>query len=299
MLPLVEGQVTAVKTLIFSGERAVSSGTINPAVGAELTNTTGMKLPAGPVSVYDGGTYAGDALIEFFPEGEKRLISYGEDLSVSGSVSVSFSRTISAVTVSQGIMSVNRKQRHERAYTLHNASGEAKRVVVEHPVTVGAVLAEPAVAEEKTHSLYRFTRELPAKGEFTFTVREETPVIEQLRLTQFRPEIFTAYITDREIPEDIRAALIGAVEFKDKADEAQDALVEIEVRRSRLTDDQDRIRRNLEAAGNQTPQGQEYLRRLADLDAEIDALAAQAEEAGKNARAAQTAYEDYLNGMEL
>jgi hypothetical protein len=258
-----------------------------------------MKLPAGSVSVYDGGTYAGDALIEFFPEGEKRLISYGEDLSVSGSVSVSFSRTISAVTVSQGIMSVNRKQRHERVYMLHNASGEAKRIVVEHPVTVGAVLAEPAVAEEKTHSLYRFTRELPAKGEFTFTVREETPVIEQLRLTQFRPETFTAYITDREIPEDIRAALIGAVEFKDKADEAQDALVEIEVRRSRLTDDQDRIRRNLEAAGNQTPQGQEYLRRLAGLDAEIDDLAAQAEEAGKNAQAAQTAYEDYLNGMEL
>jgi hypothetical protein len=299
MLPLAEGPVTAVKTLIFSGERAASYGTINPATGAEITNTTGMKLPAGPVSVYDRGTYAGDALIEFFPEGETRLVSYGEDLSVSGGAAVSFSRTMSAVTVSKGIMTVNRKQRHERTYTLRNASGEAKRVVVEHPVTAGASLAEPARAEEKTNSLYRFTRELPARGELTFTVREETPVMEQLRLVQFRPETFAAYITDGEIPADIRAALGRAMELEVKAGEAAEALTEIEARRGRFTADQDRIRRNLEAAGNQTPQGQEYLRRLAALDAEIDALSSQAEEAGKTARAARTAYEDYLNGLEL
>jgi hypothetical protein len=299
MLPLIEGPVAAVKTLIFSGERAASYGTINPAAGAELTNTTGMKLPAGPVTVYDGGTYAGDALIEFFPEGEKRLVSYGEDLSVSGSAAASFSRTVSAVTVSKGIMTLNRKQCYERVYTLLNASSEAKRIVVEHPVTAGAVLAEPDLAEEKTNSLYRFTRELPAGREFTFTVREETPVTEQLRLAQFRPETFASYIADGEIPENIRAALAGAVELKGKADEAKAALAEIEARRGRLTADQDRVRRNLEAAGNQTPQGQEYLRRLAGLDAEIDALASHAEEAGKTARAAQTAYEDYLNAMEL
>ena len=299
MLPLVEGTVAAVKTLVFSGERAASYGTINPGIGAELTNTTGMKLPAGPVTVYDGGTYAGDALIEFFPEGEKRLISFGEDLSVSGGVTASSSRTISAVTIRSGIMTVNRKLLHEREYVLRNASSEAKRVVVEHPITRGAVLAEPAQAEERTGALYRFTRELPARENLTLTVREETPVTEQLRLAQFRPETFAAYIVDGEIPEGVRTALSGAVELKGKADEAKAVLGEIETQRARLTADQDRVRRNLEAAGNQTPQGQEYLRRLAALDAEIDALASQAEEAGKAARAAQTAYEDYLNGMEL
>ena len=56
MLPLVEGAVKAEKTLVFSGARASGSTTINPAIGAELTNTSGMKLPAGPITVYDGGT---------------------------------------------------------------------------------------------------------------------------------------------------------------------------------------------------------------------------------------------------
>ncbi|MDR0376870.1 MAG: DUF4139 domain-containing protein [Spirochaetaceae bacterium] len=299
MLPLVEGAVAAVKTLVFSGERAGLRGTINPAAGVELTNTTGMDLPAGPVTVYDGGTYAGDALIEFFPEGEKRLISYGEDLAVTGGVSASFSRAVSAVTLSGGIMTVNRKQIYEWAYTLRNASSEAKRIVVEHPATADAVLAEPAQADEKTTSLYRFIREIPARGELTVTVREETPVTEQMRLAQFRPETFAAYIADGEIPENIRTALRGAVELKGNADKAAAALGELEARRARLTADQDRVRRNLEAAGNQTPQGQEYLRRLAGLDAEIDDLASLEEEAGKAAQTAQAAYEDYLINMEL
>jgi hypothetical protein len=299
MLPLVEGPVTVMKTLVFSGERAATYGRINPAVSAELTNTTGMKLPAGPITVYDGGTYAGDALIEFFPEGEKRLISYGEDLSVSGSVAVSYSRMVSAVTVSRGIMTMSRKQYNERVYTLRNASGESKRLVLEHPITRGAALVQPAQAEERTDSLYRFTRELPANREFTITVREETPVTEQLRLAHFQPETFAAYIADGEIPVNVRTALTRAVELKGSVDEAGAALAEIEARHDRLTADQDRVRRNLEAAGNQTPQGQEYLRRLAALDADIDALAVQAETARKAVHSAQTAYEAYLNSMEL
>jgi hypothetical protein len=299
MLPLVEGTVAAVKTLVFSGERAAASGRLNPAIGAELTNTTGMKLPAGPITVYDGGTYSGDALIDFFPDGEKRLISFGEDMSVSGSATTAYSQRVSAVTISGGIMTVTRKVHHRRTYTLRNASGEGKRVVVEHPITEGAVLVEPAHAEEKTASLYRFVRELPANGDLTVTVREETPAAERLRLAQFRPETFADFIADGEIPENLRTALSGAVERKGKADDAKAALEEIKTRRTRLTADQDRIRRNLEAAGNQTPQGQEYLRRLAVLDAEIDALVSQTEEADKAARAAQSAYEDYLNGMEL
>ncbi|MDR1863158.1 MAG: DUF4139 domain-containing protein, partial [Treponema sp.] len=77
MLPLVEGAVKAEKTLVFSGARMSPGISVNPAISTELTNTSGMKLPAGPITVYDGGTYAGDALIAFFPENEKRLISYG------------------------------------------------------------------------------------------------------------------------------------------------------------------------------------------------------------------------------
>jgi hypothetical protein len=299
MLPLVEGTVGVEKTLVFSGARAAAGGPVHPAISAELTNTTGMKLPAGPVTVFDGGTYAGDALIDFFPPGEKRLISYGDDLSVSGSMSAASSQLISAVKISQGLMTITRKISYEKTYTFKNASGEAKRLILEHPLTPGTSLSAPEAFDERTDSLYRFSRLLPADKEFTLTVREERPISEGIALSQLRLESFIAYASNQEIPAQVRAVLQRALELKRAADRALEAQTEAEEQRTRLINGQDRIRQNLEAAGRDSPQGQEYLRRLVSMDGEIDDLTAQVDRARKNAQEAQSAYNDYLASIDL
>jgi hypothetical protein len=297
MVPLIEGTVTAEKTLVFSGVQAAGGRAIHPAISAELVNTTGMKLPAGPITVYDGGAYSGDALIEFFPENEKRIISYGDDLSVSGARQSSVGASFSAVAVKGGILTITSKQRFESVYTLRNVSGETKALVVEHPITTGAVLAEPAAFNERTDTLYRFVRELPANREFSLTVREESPRSTQVSLTRLPLESMVVYASNEEFPATVKAALAQAVELKRKAEAAKAGLSELEAQRERLIAEQDRIRRNLEAAGNQTPQGQDYLRRMAAQDNEIDALNGRIETANKTALAAQAEYDTYLNGM--
>jgi len=299
MLPLVEGAIKAEKVLVFSGSRASGGATINPAISAELVNTSGMKLPAGPITVYDGGTYAGDALIEFFPENEKRLISYGEDLSVSGNVASSGTRYITAVNISSGVMTITRRQSYEKVYTIKNASGQAKKIIIEHPITSGSELMEPASADDRTGSLYRFNRNLPPNETFTFKVREETPVLERITLAQLRADTFLSYASNQEIPADVRTALTRAIELKRTADNAAAAQSTLETQKSRLISDQDRVRRNLEAAGNQTPQGQEYLKRMAALDDEIDAINKQIETAVQEAQRAKAEYDSYLATIKI
>ncbi|MDR2258805.1 MAG: DUF4139 domain-containing protein, partial [Treponema sp.] len=298
MLPLVEGTIAAVRLLILSGERALGR-TVHPYLGAELRNTTGMKLPAGPLTVYDGGAYAGDALIEFFNDGERRLVSWGEDLSVTAAAVESGGRFVSAVSAAAGLMTISRKQTYSKTYTVKNAAGEAKQLLIEHPLTPGAELAEPANPAEKTPSAYRFLQTIPANGELVFTVREERPVIERIALVQQRPETLVSYASSQEIPPNVRAALQKALDLKGEADKAQTALANPQSRRDFLVSEQDRIRRNLEAAGNQSPQGQDYLRRLVQLDGVLDTLTAELDAAERKAREAQKAYEDYLGALEL
>jgi hypothetical protein len=299
MLPLTEGTLEGKKAVIFSGARARGGASIHPAIGAELTNTTGMKLPAGPITVYDGGAYAGDALIEFFPAGEKRFISYGEDLSVSGSLTASNSQIISSVTIREGIMTLNRRLVYEKVYTIRNASEDAKRLILEHPITGGAALIEPGSFEERTGSLYRFERTLPAGREFALTIREEAPLLQQIVLSRLQPESLAAYTTNQEIPAAVRNALRRAIDLRQRIDEAQTALSTAENQKNRLVSEQERIRLNLEAAGSGTQQGQEYLRRLVLTDGEIDTLQAAIETAEKNLLAARQAYDTYLASMEI
>ena len=299
MLPLVEATIEAEKVLVFSGQRAMNGGTINPGISAELTNNTGMKLPAGPITVYDGGTYSGDALIEFFPENEKRLISYGDDLSVTGSVTTSNSRYVSTVRVVSGVMTITRRQVYERVYTIRNASDEQKKLILEHPIMSNAELVEPISAEDRTASLYRFTRLLAPKETHTFTVREEYPISETITLANLRADTFLSYSTNQEIPAEVRAALTRAIELRVKNDEAVTAQRDLESQLTRLIAEQDRIRRNLEAAGNTSPQGQGYLQRLAALDGEIDDLNSQISDAVREVQRSRREYEEYLASIRI
>jgi outer membrane murein-binding lipoprotein Lpp len=299
MLPLVEGSIKAEKILIFSGARALGGATINPAISAELVNTSGMKLPAGPITVYEGGTYAGDALIEFFPENEKRLISYGEDLSVGGSVASSGTRFITAANISGGVMTITRRQSYDKVYTIKNVSSQIKKLIIEHPITSGSELVEPKEADDRTASLYRFIMDLPANETITFTVREETPVYERITLAQLRADTFLSYASNQEIPANVREVFAKAIELKKVADDAAAAQSRLETQMTRLTSDQDRIRRNLEAAGNQTPQGQEYLKRMAALDDEIDDLKKQIEAAMQETQRARAEYDSYLATVKI
>ncbi|MDR0629606.1 MAG: hypothetical protein LBG24_08245 [Treponema sp.] len=299
MLPLVEAPVEAVKTLVFSGVKALQGGPVHPSLSAELTNTTGIPLPPGPITVYDGGTYGGDGLFEFFPEQEKRLISYGDELAVTGYVSQRYSRGISTVTVQQGIMRITRKLIYETQYTWKNASGTAKRLILEHPITRDTILTEPASFDTRTDTLYRFVQTLPPAEEVSSTVTEEQALVEQITLTQLSLPSFISYTRNEAIPEPVRSALQQGIELKQAADAARQVLANLNTQRERLIAEQDRIRRNLEAAGNETQQGQEYLKRLLAQDEAIDRLYSRLEEAEKTAQDAQTAYDTYIGSLNL
>jgi hypothetical protein len=296
MLPLADAFVEAQKLLIFSG--AVPANTNqNPRLGAELINTSGIKLPAGPITVYDGGTYAGDALIEFWNEGEKRLISYGEDLSVVGAVMNSSSNTVSSVTIADGIMTITRRQEFLKTYTFKNNSSQEKLLIIEHPKNQGATLDSPAAGDE-TPTAYRISATLPVAG-LTVNVRESRPVMVRVSLLQLSPDAFLSYTSNQELPANVREALWQAVNLRSAANASQSAVTEAERQRAGFVSEQDRIRKNLEAAGGQTQQGQEYMKRLISLDDSIDKIDAELKGLRENAKTAQKAYEDYLGSLRL
>ena len=299
MIPLVSGGIGAVKTLVLSGNDALR-GPVHPRLAVELSNTTGMKLPAGPVTVFDGGAYAGDALLEFFGDGDKRLISYGEDLSVTAQAAPGAgSRLVSAAAVSGGVMTISRRQIHERTYTIKSAAAGSRRLIVEHPFTGNAVLVEPKEFLEKTGTAYRFAMNLPGPGEITFKVEEESPLSERIVLGQLRPESLLAYSTNQEIPSRVRTALARAVELRKKADAARQTQTELESRRQRLLSEQDRVRQNLAAVGNASDLGKEYMRRMTALDGDIDSLNGDIERAAALTQSSQKELDDYIAGLTL
>jgi len=301
MLPLIEGDVKAEKFLIFSKAGNDQNCVYNPAICVELTNNTGMKLPAGSITVYDGGAYAGDALVKFFPEDEKRLISYAEDLSVTCSYTDETKENVTFVKILQGFMTLNRKRIYKTVYSIRNAGKETKKIIIEHPFTYGAALVTPVEFDEKTHTLYRFTETLPPEEDFyNFTVTEERTEYEKLQIADFHYSKLARFVHDNGISnEAVKKALENASLLNKKIKEAETSVKDINEKREKLIEKQERTRKNLEAAGNQSVQGKDYLQRLSKEDAGIDALEEKMNLAESAIQKARKDYEDYLGELKI
>jgi hypothetical protein len=293
MLPLVAGKIEAERVSVLS------PGARRPMLGARLVNTTGVRLPAGPVAVFDGGVYAGDALFDFFSEKDTRLVVFGDDLDVSVDVSDASSQETVGVVVAKGVMAFSRRVTVEKSYAFANKTADAKKIVVEHSITGGAELYEPKAAAEKTDSLYRFDLALPASGQAKLVVKERYPRSERVVLGSLRPEDFLAYSSSQEIPAKVREALKKAVEMKKKLTDAERDLADLQERKAKLESDQSRYRSNLSEVGRDSSQGQQYLKRLMDSEAAIDQTSTKIEQAKNTRKEAQTTYESYLAGLSL
>jgi hypothetical protein len=295
MLPLVAGEIAAERASIYSALSIAK----HPMLGARLTNSSGLRLPAGPIAVFDGGVYAGDALLDFFPEKDSRLIVFGEDLGVTTDVSASSSQETVGVSIAKGVMTFSRRVTTSKSYAFKNGTADAKKIVVEHPIAQGAELFEPKTSDEKTESVYRFSLALPAAGEAKLVVKERSPRQESLVLGTLRNEDFLAYSSSQEIPQGVRDALKKAIDLKKKFEDAKRLLADQKARKESLAADQDRYRSNLDTVGRDSSQGQQYLKRLMDSEASIDQTQTKITEAQKAAQDAQSAYETYLANLDI
>src|SRR6185312_9443481 len=72
LLPIVGKDVKADRVSIYRE----STQKKFPLLGLRLKNTSGAHLMQGPITVFEGGNYAGDAVIQDLVPDEERLVSY-------------------------------------------------------------------------------------------------------------------------------------------------------------------------------------------------------------------------------
>src|SRR5260370_7168010 len=88
----------------------------------------------GPITVFEGSSYAGDARILDLQPNEERLISYAVDLGTEvNPVPSSDNGRLTTVKVNKGILYSTTKVRETKTYTIVNRNDAERLVLVEHP----------------------------------------------------------------------------------------------------------------------------------------------------------------------
>ena len=270
MIPLTLASLPAEKYSVFSS--IPYNERVNPKFCISIENTSGLKLPAGPITVLDGGEYAGDALLEFLPEAEKRLIAYGDDIEVTGSKRADSTRTIETVKMADGIMTTSYRQVQSTTYLIRNANKKERTVIVEHAKNAGFELMTKQALAETTANKYRFKFKAAGNTGTELKVEEARTYQSTQKIFDMNSNTFISYTTNSEIPEKVRKAFASIITEKEKVTAAERALKTLQDRQTEIGKEQDRVRRNLEAVGSESQQGRAFLTKLLKLETELDEL---------------------------
>jgi hypothetical protein len=269
MLPFLQQAIDARKLLIYS-----HTGSEHPTNAAELTNSTGKTLDGGPITVYDGGAYGGEALMETLKQGDERLISYAVDLGTRVTEAFGGKAAVTQeIHANRGTLSTKMAAEETRTYTAHNVDHKAKTLIIEHPLRQGYTLLNQKPIE-KTAAAYRFEIALPSDSTQTFAVSEERIYSQTFVVSNLTPDTLLTYIHNATLSDAGRRQLQRIADEKSQIAENDRALQDAAAQVTSLTSDEDRIRRNIQSLNNVSGQQQQVQNYARQLDAHEQQLAA-------------------------
>ena len=148
----------------------------------------------GPITVFDGDTYAGDAMIQDIPPGSERLISYALDLDTEVAPESKIQpEQITSIRIAKGTLIVDRKYARAVEYTVKNSGKKAKKVLIEYAHDPNWTLVSPKEPAEKTRDKYRFIVDAKPGEPAKLVVNEERTEPQMIALTNIDENTIAFY----------------------------------------------------------------------------------------------------------
>jgi hypothetical protein len=267
----------------------------NPLNGARLKNTSGKHLLAGPVTVLEGGTYAGDASIDNLPPTQERLISFGIDLQMLvDSTKNHQDDVVQTGKIVKGVLIVTRKHVFSQDYVAENKSDHDKTLIIEHPLRAGWTLVDTDKPIETTDTLYRFKGTVAAGKASKLTVKEQVVDSEEVALLPTDPGTLEAYRQTGQIPQAVRDVLAKAISLKGAVADTQRQIQERQQRIAQITAEQARIRENMKTVAQNSDYYNRLLKKLDEQETSIEKLQAEIQGLQKTLEKQQKELEDYI-----
>jgi hypothetical protein len=296
MLPIVNADVKAEKVSIYN--QAVQAQ--HPLCGLQLTNTTDLHLMQGPITVFDGGAYAGDAKIEDLAAGSERLISYALDLDTEVAPQMKARpEEILSVKLLKGTMMTTRKFTRAQEYTIKNSGKAEKKVLIEYPIEPEWKLLEPKKPTEKTRDLYRFAVEAKPGVPATLNVELERTDVQNVAINNLGDNVVEFYLQMKVVSPQVKDALREVVKRKHEIEQIAVQKQQIAQKINDIVQDQNRIRQNMGQLDRNSDVYKNYVKKFSDQESEIERLRTETGELNKKEAALRKALDEYLMNLDL
>ncbi len=262
MLPIVAAPVKLSKLSVYNR----SNHPKHPLHSLQLINSTGLSLMQGPMTVFEGGAYAGDVKLPNLQPDEERLVSYALDLPVSVNVENGSQTDELRFRIANGVLFRQLQAVMTAEYTIRNQADAARTLMIEHPRQGGWELVSPSEPDETTENYWRFKRDVASQAAVTMKIATKRVFEESAGLLDLDADTTSLYLQSRVISDAVKQALTTLRTMKSELAQLQRELVRAEQTVSEAIEDQERVRRNLAALRDGTDSYGRQLARFEQLE---------------------------------
>jgi hypothetical protein len=283
LVPLVSQRVDGRRELLYKSGSAMSGNPPSPIASLRLTNSTGLTLERGPVTVLEHGGYGGEAIVTFSPPGASFVVPYAVELGVRIAEETQHRTVVQSLRVEDRYLVVTEDVIATTAYRITSSLPNNVVVTIEHPQHPGWALLDTAAPQESGAGAARWDVTAKRASETSLVITEVQRQSRGENVSGLDGDQLRAFLADRRIDQALHDGLGAIMVLYGRLDDIDRQRSKNTDAQSELHERQGQARANLGALGTSGDEGslrQRYVAiisdsedRLASLQAADDSLA--------------------------
>lgn len=298
LVPILQAEAEIERVAIYNREIRDK----NPMTAFRIKNNTGLTLEGGPVTVFEGETYVGEAMLETLRREDERLTPYSVELGIAVKQETCQKRERSTgVRKSGQYIHVLYRNLLVTSYEIHSRLERSVPFYLDHRFShpIRESTQEPV---EVTDHFWRFKLEVPARKTTRFAVTEVSEQSESIDIPGITHAAITNLVSSELISLEMKAALERIAEQAKIIVEIEREIDAKQKQEKKIASDQNRLRENLRALGassDETKLRQKYVASLANQEEQLEEAHAQLEVLDQRLKRAKEELEERVAKLEV
>jgi hypothetical protein len=176
LVPIVGAEIAYERELLYNRSKLAD----HPVVALRFTNTAGLILERGPVTVVENEVYKGEAIVPLTRPDNPIYLPYAVESGVKVVERTENSYEIVGYKFDAGALTHQRYQLSKTTYALQNITAKAVTVMIEAPIKTGLELYQTREPDVQTLTERRWKIEIPANGKAEFIRTERLYIIRHI-----------------------------------------------------------------------------------------------------------------------
>lgn len=302
LVPIVASDIESKKILLYNA----AIHPTNPMACVEITNTTGLTLETGPITIIVGESLAGEAMLPFLNKDDTRLLNYALEQGVTVQVEEEITRKdMHRLSMSGSYIYEYFHEDRQYTYKIRNKTRAKKQIYIDHPKMSNFIIHDSPVKPEVTSSNWRFKTPLePSKNlKFTFTIRKEISSSHYLWNvdTEFIENKVELYTKNGFIDSKARQLLEHIAKLNKEKGDQESKRNDLEQEIIAMDQDQSRIRKNLKVLGDSQSEKalkERLVRKLSKQEARYEGIKQELEDLEKDISSIQEKIKDIFKKLD-